>query len=241
MTLPPLIAGRLTRASRLPFHWRGERFSLTALSGQAGTLTRTTTATPADFNGTTRTVVHSQPSWQHEDWDGDSTRETPTLLLGANDKLVYSFLMPPQALTLYVEFVERGAISVASDAIVYLGNAGNTGARLWIDSTGTYYRLRHHNGSTEVTVTLAAAPTAGQRVALRGILASDGKITLHQSINGAAESSTSASAANTLASAWSDTKLYVGSTGDTNPGSTAFVRVRIARGNLTAAQMQAEW
>lgn len=241
MTLPPLLANRLTRASRLPFHWRGDRFSLTALSGQAGTFSRAATATPADYYGTTRTIVHSAAPWQHEDWDGDSTRDTPTLLMGGSNKLYWSLPLLPTAVTLYVEFVERGAVAVASAAVAYVGNAGNTGARLWIDSTGTYYRVRHHNGTSEVTATLAAAPSAGNRVALRATLASDGKVQLHQSINGAAESSTSASSALTLAAAWSDTRLYLATTGDTNAGANAFLRVRLARGTQTAATMQQDW
>jgi|GEM_PF-7126122 len=241
MTLPPLLAPRLTRASRLPFHWRGDRFSLTALSGQAATFSRAATATPADFNGTNRTIVHSAPAWQHEDWDGDSTRDMPTLLMGGSNKVYWSFPMTPQAMTLYVEFVERGAVGVASAAVAYIGNAGNTGARLWIDSTNTYYRVRHHNGTSEVSATLAAAPSAGNRVALRATLASDGKVQLHQSINGAAESSTSASSALTLPTAWADTRLYLGTTGDTNAGVNAFVRVRVAQGNLSAAVMQGDW
>lgn len=241
MTLPPLLASRLTRASRLPFHWRGDRFSLTALSGQAATFSRAATETPADFNGTTRTIVHSAPAWQHEDWDGDSTRDTPALLLGGSNKVYWSLPLLPGAVTVYVEFVERGAVAVASAAVAYVGNAGNTGARLWIDSTGTYYRVRHHNGTSEVTATLAAAPTTGQRVALRATLASDGKVQLHQSINGAAESSTSASSALTLATAWSDTRLYLGTTGDTNAGANAVLRCRVARGSQTATQMQQAW
>jgi hypothetical protein len=243
VTLPALAVVPLTRVSRLPYHWRGDRYDLTALSGQAATFSRAATATPADVNGTTRTVVHSQPAWQHEDWDGDATRDTPCLLMGTSDKCYWSMLAPPEAGTWSVEFVERGTLATASDAIAYIGNAGNTGARLWIDSTGTFYRVRHHNGTAEVTSTISSgAPTAGQRVIIRVVLASTGSVQIFQSINGAAETSGSASATNALATAWSDTRLYLGTTGDTNAGSTAFVRARMyLGGTLTAAQMLETW
>lgn len=241
LPLPPIHAGTLTRRSRLPFHWTGHRFSLTALSGQAATLARTTTATPADVNGTTRTVVHSQPAWELKDWDGDATRDTPTLMLGANDTCYWTVPMLPAACTVFLEFVQPASMPAASATVFYLGNSGNTGARLWIDSTGTYYRANHHNGSTSVTSTLSAAPTSAQRVRLRLTLDSSGRVQLHQSINGAGESSASQSGTNTLAAAWSDTRLYANSTGATNPASTFWRRCRVAYGNLTAAQMLVAW
>lgn len=237
--------------SRLAAHWRGDDFSLVDLAGfttgtyntpgTQGTFSRTGTAGPKDVNGNSRTVRDVQPAWEMVDWDGDAVRETPALLMGSGDKLFHSFASPPKAMTLYIEFVENGAVAIASAAICYVGNAGNTGARFWIDSTGTYYRVRHDNGSTAVTATLAAAPTSGQRVALRALLNSNGSVQLHQSINGAAESSTSASGSNTLASDWSYPRIYLGTTGDTNPGNTLFVRRRIALGIKTAAQMQVTW
>lgn len=239
-------ATRVTRRSRLPFHWRGDRFDLQSVgritSQAAAALVRATTASPVDANGTSRTVTHSQPAWDIVDWDGDATRETPALRLGASDSIYHStYAASPTALTWYVEFVENGSVAIASAGVVYIGNAGNTGARLWIDSTGTYYRVRHHNGTSEVTSTLAAAPTSGQRVALRATLASTGAVQIHQSINGAAETSASASGTNTLTSDWGYPSLYFNSTGDTNKGANLFVRVKIHHGSYTAAQMQAAW
>ena len=241
MTLPAIFATRPPRTSRIAFHWRGDRFAQTALGGQPATWGRTTTATPLDVNGVARTVNHSQVAWEQVDFDGDAVRETPAWLLGANDSLYFAFYPLPQAMTVYVEFVEKGTISGASDAVIYFGNDGNTGARLWFDSTGTFYRLRHHNGTTEVTSTLAAAPSVGNRVALRGVLDSSGRVQIHQSINGAAETSASQSGTNSLAAAWSDTRLYANSTGATNQGATALVRCRVAFGSKTAAQMGVTW
>jgi hypothetical protein len=235
------VSLRTGGVSRLPFHWGGDRFSLTALGAQTATHTRATTATPADGNGTTRTVVHSQPAWQLEDWDGDATREAAALLLGTSDLTYWPVPVLPAAVTVYLEFVQVGAVPAVSGTIWYLGNSGNTGARLWIDSSGTFWRVRHHNGTTEVTSTLAAAPASGNRVALRATLSSTGVVQIHQSINGAAETSATASGTNTLAAAWSDTRLYANSTGATNAAAISVIRSRLAYGGLTAAQMQVGW
>jgi len=244
---PAFNTTRLTRHSRLAFHWRGERFDLQALSRSPNqtpvTLTRAATASPVDVNGNTRQANHYQPAWDIVDWDGDATRETPALRLGANDTLYHEYFAYQQALTLYVEFVENGTLGIASAAVIYLGNAGNTGARLWIDATGTFYRVRYHNGTTEVTSTLGTGPTTGQRVRLRATLASTGAVQIHQSINGAAETSASASGTNAIPSnaTWSANQLYFNSTGDTNKGANLFVRVRLHHGTWTAAQMQEAW
>lgn len=241
MTLPALFSNRTSRVSRLPFHWRGDRAQLTALSGQAATMARAVTAAPVDYNAVARTVPRDRPAWQHEDWDGDATRETLALLLGTSDTIYWPVPVLPAAMTVYLEFIQVGAIPAVSTTIWYLGNSGNTGARLWIDSSGSFWRARHHNGTTEVTATLAAAPASGNRVALRVQLASTGTIQIWQSINGAAETTPGASGTNTLAAAWSDTRLYGNSTGATNNAAVSLVRSRLAYGALTAAQMQVAW
>lgn len=241
MSAPAIVSLRTTGVSRLPFHWRGDRFSLTAMGGQAATHTRATTAAPVDYAAVARTVVHSQPAWQLEDWDGDATRERAALLLGTSDVLYWPVPVLPAEMTIYLEFVQVGAVPGVGGTIWYLGNAGNTGARLWVDSSGTYWRVRHHNGTTEVTSTLTAAPASGNRVALRVTLSATGVVQIHQSINGAAETSATASGTNTLAAAWSDTRLYASSTGSTNAAALSLVRSRLAYGAMTAAQMQVSW
>lgn len=241
MTLPALFSGRTSRVSRLPFHWRGDRASLTALGGQTATLARAVTAAPVDYNGVSRTVPRDRPAWQHEDWDGDATRDTLACLFGTSDTCYWTVPILPAAMTLYLEFVQVGSMPAASASVCYLGNSGNTGARFWIDSTGSFYRVQHHNGTAAVTSTLAAAPASGNRVAIRATLDSSGRVQIFQSINGAAETNGSLSGTNTLAAAWSDTRIYANSTGATNAAAVSWVRVRLAYGGLTAAQMGVAW
>lgn len=242
MATPGVFPARRSRLSRLLFHWRGDRFELTTLTGQAATFSRAATASPVDDAGVARTVVQHQPAWEAVDWDGDAVRDRPALLLGASDRLYWNHLALPQALTIFVEFVEAGTRTTASAAIAYLGNAGNTGARLWVDSTGSFYRVRHHNGTSEVTSTIGSGqPTAGQRVRLRATLDASGRVQIFQSINGATETSGTLSGTLSLASAWSDTRCYLNSTGDTNNGVVKAVTVRLAPGALTASQIQRAW
>jgi hypothetical protein len=155
------------------------------------------------------------------------------------DAFSLPFPYTPQAMTLYLKFVERGTITVPSAAALYVGNAGNTGARLWIDSTGTAYRLNHHNGTTLVQVTLATGPTIGDSVELRAVLNVDGSIQLGQSINSAAETTTATSAVNALATAWSDTLCYLNTTGTTNPGAIAVQALKAMRGVPTLTALRA--
>ena len=97
MTLPALVSLRTGRVSRLPFHFRADRATTTALAGQAATMARATTAAPVDYNAVARTVPRDRPAWQHEDWDGDATRDTLALLLGTSDTIYWSVPVLPAA------------------------------------------------------------------------------------------------------------------------------------------------
>jgi hypothetical protein len=234
------------RVSRLPFHWSAADFELEAISrgpnDTGATFSRATTASPLDINGQSRTVVYAQPAWEMVDWDNDGSRERPTLLLGASDKLFYTYSLRPTALTIYVEFVENGTLGIASAAILYVGGAGNTGPRLWIDSTGTQYRVRHNNGISEVDSTLTgAAPVNGDRVVLRATLKAGGNVQINQSRNGGAETSATESAALAPDTAWGAPSLYLGTTGDTNPGNVKLALAKIDFGARTATQMREAW
>lgn len=70
------------RKSRLLFHWRARDFSLTPLTGQTPSFSRSTAGGAViDRNGRLRTPVHSQPRFEMVDLDGDGIRETPGLLI----------------------------------------------------------------------------------------------------------------------------------------------------------------
>lgn len=242
MTLPPLFGSTLTRRARSFLHWRADRFDVNALTGQTGTFSRAGTASALDFAGTSATIVHSAPAWQMEDWDGDSSRESVALLMGGSNRLWWPMIgsLGSDNFTVYVEFVERGAVGVNSAHVLFVGKNDVTGAYFQIASNTSAYYAGFYNGTSTVTSLLGAAPSTGNRVALRATFETDGKIQLFQSINGAAETSATKSSALTF-SGFGDNRLYLGSAGDFEPGTNAFLRLRVSLGLRSAAEMQATW
>lgn len=232
--------------SRFADHWTADECSLRAIgvrgiSEELGTLTRDATASVLDSNGVARTVGRHRPAWEVMDWNADGVREQPTLLLGATDVLFWSYYGLPQAMTIYLAFVENGAKAIANAGLLHIGLGDNTGARLQIDATGTFYRARHHNGTTESTSTLGTAPSTNDKVEMLLQLASGGNVTLSQRINFGAWVAAAQGGAASLLTAWSYPRVYMGSRGDTNPGNTKFKCRRIAFGVRTAAEMGVGW
>jgi len=236
MTLPLLGFRRDTgRAARHPLLWLGRDLVVNAHSGQAGTFTRAATAAPTDSYSVARTVVHSQPAWQT-----NVTHGRTGALLGASTGISWPLPLLPQAMSGMVEFIEGGTVTTASAGLVYLGNDAATGARLYLDSSGTQYRVTHHNGTSPVTATMTGtAPTSGQRVRIRWWLYSDGKVQIWQSINGAAETGPAASGTLSLATAWAGTTWRVNSAGTANYGVTNALACVVMLGNQTEAVLGA--
>ena len=104
-----------------------------------------------------------------------------------------------------------------------------TGARLYIQTGTTGYKLFHHNGTTSVSCELPGFPALGQLVRLRWNLYSDGSVRLFQSLDGGGvETSGAKSAANALVGAWADTWLWINSLGQPIPANstTGFMAYR---------------
>lgn len=121
------------------------------------------------------------------------------------ESLPYPWDVPPQACTLYVRLVELGT-RLSSLGVVDVGGDGSS-PRLYLDSTGTTYRITHENGTGSVTASATGPPAFGADVELRAVLRTDGSVLLGQSINGAAETVSAASAALPLATAWASPDL----------------------------------
>jgi len=156
----------------------------------------------------------------------------------ARDQLSFPFLARPQAMTVYMRFVEMGSVLVSSVARVFDISNG-TAARFLVQSTGSVYALFHITAAGQVTVSLGAGPTYGQLVELRAVLNANGSILLGQSINGAAETVTATSAALTLAQTWSAQNIFFNaSSGGTFTGFIALRNVEIKAGVFTMQQMR---
>lgn len=158
------------------------------------------------------------------------------------DVLPLTFPARPQVMTVYMRFVEMGSVlnNGATARIFHVGASDDSDARLVCDSpsAGGAFRLFHGARGGSVIVTLAVAPSLGDRVELRALLNADGSIQLHQSINSAAETSTAASSAQILAPTWSAPLIWLNSTGTDRIGFIAFRNVLIHRGVQTLETMR---
>jgi hypothetical protein len=162
---------------------------------------------------------------------------TSAAVTRAADSLSFAFPYAPQAMTVYADFVEGGAVQTVGNKIFVVGNGT---AAPYLDTrgyTGQVYTAFHHNGTSVVSSVAAATPTLGQRVELRTALAATGTVTLGQSINGASEVVAATSGTNTLAAAWSGSTVLLG-TVDVNPSFLALRKFVVAAGVQSLATMR---
>lgn len=163
-SIPPRVErGPVALRSVARFRAQYRRGTLTAITGQAGTLTRAATGTLVDSNGVTITAGHSMPRYEARLW---ADTAAVGLRLGAGspgDDLTYPCDWLPERGTLYVAFSEAGTRTTSGATLAYLGNDAVTGAYLKLDADGTHYRVTVSNGSDSESVSAAVVdPTTGQ-------------------------------------------------------------------------------
>ena len=148
----------------------------------------------------------------------------------AADSLYWNFPPVPQAMMMYVRFVEQGTILLTNTRVLQIGSAAGAAPLITLYQSGAYYTAHHNNnaGGTPVSV-LAVAPAIGDTVELLHILFADGSVQAVQSINGAAVTSGAASAAATLAGAWSDTLLLANRGASSDAGANKFAELKIVK------------
>ncbi len=152
------------------------------------------------------------------------------------EALVFDYTPVPQALTIYVKFEERGTIN-GTQTIVQIGKSDNSAPYISMASNGSgKYRAKH---SGIVDSIMGVAPSVGDIVELLFTVTSTGVVQIAQSIKGGALVTATASGANALTAAWSDTKIWVNSIGSSQVGFNAFHSVKVASGSKTLAEMQA--
>lgn len=222
--------------SNLLLHWRAHHCSLTPISlGNGATFARAGTGSVTDSEGNSWTAVHSQPRWQ-------VTSDEPGLLIvGTNSESLYwDYPALPQTMTVYIHFIERGTISIASARLFHIGDqtSETTDPRFYVDSTGSFYRVTHDNGTTVPTATLAAAPSTGNDVEIIARLNSDGSVDIEQSISEAAVTTATDATTATIQSAWAGEYFHLGGVGSAVDGNNEFRIVKVAAGDRTIAQMR---
>jgi hypothetical protein len=245
------VAARAVRRQNAPvltpvsrFRWQARFGDLDALTGQTGTLLRAATGTALDANGTTYTAGHSMPRWEARDYNATGFRDTLGLRLAADD-LTYLCNWTPERATLLIEFSEAGTRTTAGAGLVYLGNDGQTGARLIVDASTSQYRATIHNGTTSQSVSLATStPTTDQTARLVVQLDDDGtnqRVRLILRIGTGSDTTTAYSSTVTRAAAWgTDAKVRLNRVGSAGTQGSTWVRqVAWCAGLLTIDEMVA--
>jgi hypothetical protein len=215
------------RVSDCLWSWHGAGATLASDQGVAGVFARAATlASVSDRAGATYTAAHSLPAWEMRDLDGDSVREACGLRQGTSDFLTWSVAPAPQAMTGMVEFVELGSRLQSGQTLFAINKASAPfGASLWLNSSGSYYRINWTDGTTTRTATLTTGqPTTGDLVRLRWTLAADGALTLWQSINRAPETTATAAALALPASWAAGAVVSLGSRGPSSDSAAAWFR-----------------
>lgn len=230
---------RLKRRTRALFHYRSdlalasqEGIGLRTLTGVDATFTRTGTATASDSDGTSYTVIDQEPRFH---W----VSGIPYLQLGSGEVNFWNFFALPMAFTVYVRIVENGTQAIANARVLQIGAAGGTAPNFQILRGASFYQCTHdNNDGSAVSSIQAALPSNGQGVEFRAVLRADGSVLFGQSINEAAETVAAASGVNTIAAAWSDTRLYINSIGSSNVGANHFRKILIVPGERSLAFMR---
>lgn len=159
------------------------------------------------------------------------------------DVLYWDFEDSPRQFTGYIRFLELGTVGTANAAVMYIGNAAGSGMRCLISSSGSFYQITLYNSTTSVNSIMASAPVIGDTVELRWTMKSDGKVQIHQSINGAAETNGAQSGAlggAGLEDDWSDDRIYLNSVGSSNTGFTSVQAAMVLNGSQTLATCRAQ-
>lgn len=113
----------------------------------------------------------------------------------------------PQPMEYAFSIMDMGlAFSGVTSGLFSIGNAGQTGARWGIRTTGTAGQcvVFHHNGTTEVTAAIPATFNQFSRYDITARLAANGSVSCDVAVDGGALVPGTPSAANALAAQWGE-------------------------------------
>lgn len=170
---------------------------------------------------------------------------TTVAVTRAADVCYAPFLPVPQEMTLYVRGVELMRADQVPTADAWIlsiaAAAGTTDPKMGIyrNQAAAGYRTQHDPATVTATIAIGTAATVNDVVELRCALSSGGAVTAGVSINSGTEATNGPTTAQPLASAWADTRLYLGALGTTSGGAFAFRQIAIAAGTKTLAEMRA--
>ena len=159
------------------------------------------------------------------------------------DVLPFPFPARPQAMTVYVRFVELGTIlSPDNTKVLVIGSSGNDSFQVDMDADPTpHYRIGVSSLTQARSAGFGTAPNIGDRVEIVGRLHQSnnlGSVSGIQSINGGAPETAAESATLVLTQAYQDPGLDVNSRGTSNIGFIAIRNIVIIRGVQTLETMR---
>lgn len=211
--------------------WEPTTGLLVARSGQRFSWSRgASTLASVTATGGTYTAPDTMPAWE-------LASSALGLRLGTNDVLRENadVNFAVGAISGEFAFIERGARAGTAGGTLLALSADNptSGVRLYIDTSGSVYRLTADNGTSSATVTLGSgAPASGDEVKHR-FEWTGSALTLKQSINGGAYV-TATGAGVALPPAWGSLRWRIGRRGLTqNPAALTLLRLLVLPGALS--------
>ena len=139
------------------FSWHARLATLTAVTGQTGTLTQPS-ETSVDSNGATYTGAIGRPLWlAYASWTpAPNPLVTGLYLRPSGSVLTWPLEFLPQSLTVLLEGINtNGATPVNGGGIFHLGNDAATGNALSVVGTATTFQAVLTTGAGTVTSTLS--------------------------------------------------------------------------------------
>ncbi|MEM7416791.1 MAG: hypothetical protein AAF389_14895 [Gemmatimonadota bacterium] len=149
--------------------------------------------------------------------EGSIVPATTARVTRPDETFYATFDHAPQAMTVYMKFVEAGSIDEHNSRLLHIGDGTSGGPLLEVFNNSGGYRFYHLSDIGEDEAGSGfTAPTVGQTVEFLGSIAADGTLTAAQSIDGGAIETATGPITKALASSWAGTRLYLGSRGSTN-------------------------
>jgi hypothetical protein len=201
------------------------------------TFVLTNTYTPQVFSGmcsaTNTTTCVASDTLQvavadHEVSSLFATSPIQTVAAGvtrAADSFYWNYLPVPQALMMYMRFVERGSVLSSGLRILAVTTSAGANPELAIAASAGFY-IAYQNSATS---TVAIAPNIGDTVDLALLVLANGQCLIIQAINGAPVTAGVTSGVNALPAAWADTKLWLNSEGIVSTGAGGYAEVKIVK------------
>lgn len=159
-----------------------------------------------------------------------------------NDKIRGDFHHAPQEMTVYCKFIERQIPPFNNHRIWCVTSTGDLNPRLiLLKGPGTdQYRFRHITDAGSSTAEQDINPVSGSVIEARGVLHSNGSVTLGLTIDGGTESVVSGST-HPLQSAWAGPYCWINSAGALAgaAGQADYRTVKVVRGSRTLEEMRA--